>query len=183
VILGTHVALNSLSVVRCSTIDVFTCLVATDEGNCLDIGVSADVCDGLFAALDNVNDTIGDTGLLQEVQEDLHSTWDLLRGLHNVGVTEGDSKGEHPQGAHGREVEGGNTSADTERYSVAVEINSLGNVLKSLTLGERSEAACMLNDFIASEDITLSINEGFTVLLGDNLNDFVLINKNMRICS
>jgi hypothetical protein len=41
----------------------------------------------------------------------------------------------------------------------------------------------MLNYFVASEDITLGVNEGFSVLLGDNLNDFVLINNIVRICS
>jgi len=41
----------------------------------------------------------------------------------------------------------------------------------------------MLNNLITSENITLGINKRFTMLLSDNLNDFVLINKNMRICS
>jgi|LauGreDrversion4_2_1035121.scaffolds.fasta_scaffold98949_2 hypothetical protein len=143
--------------------------------------MSADVCDSLFATLNYINDTIGYTRLLQEVQEDLHSSWYLLRGLHNVGVSKSDSKWEHPKRAHGREVERSNTCADTERDSVAVKVNTLGNVFKGLTLSKRSEAASMLNDFITSENITLGINERFTVLLGNNFNDFVLINKNMRI--
>ena len=33
----------------------------------------------------------------------------------------------------------------------------------------------MLNNFVASEDITLCISQGFTVLLSNNLYDFVLI--------
>ena len=182
-ILGTHVALHSLARLRSSAIDVLTTLVTTDEGNSSDIGMGANVCHSLFSTLDNVDNAIGDSGLLQEVHEDLHGTWDLLRGLHDVGVTKCDGKREHPERAHSGEVEGGNTCADTERGPVAVNINTLCHILKGLPLCERAEAAGVLNDFVASEDITLGVNERFTVLLGDNLDDFVLINNIMRICS
>ena len=145
--------------------------------------MGANVCHSLFSTLDNVDNAIGDSGLLQKVHEDLHGTWNLLRGLHDVGVTERDGKREHPERTHSGEVEGGNTCADTERGPVAVNINTLCHILKGLPLCERAEAAGVLNDFVASEDITLGVNERFTVLLGDNLDDFVLINNIMRICS
>jgi hypothetical protein len=32
----------------------------------------------------------------------------------------------------------------------------------------------MLNDFEASENISLSVDEGLSVLLGDHLSDFIL---------
>lgn len=158
-ILGSHVALNSLTGLRCSAVDILTTLVATDEGDSFDVRMSANVCHSFFSTLDNVNNAIGNSGLLQEVHKDIHGTWDLLRGLHDVGVTKSDGKREHPERAHSGEVEGGNTSADTERGPVAVNVDTLSNILKGLTLSEGAEAAGVLNDFVASENITLGVNE------------------------
>ncbi len=176
-VLGAHVALHSLAVVRGGSVNVLTSVVASDKRYSLDVGVSADVCHGVSATLDNVDDAIGHSGLLEEIEEDLHGSGDLLRGLHDVGVTEGDGQREHPQGAHGREVEGSDTSAHTEGHSVAVEVNTLGDVAEGLALGEGGEAASVLDDLEASEDITLGVNETLTVLLSDDGSDFVLVNR------
>jgi len=136
--------------------------------------VCADVSHSVFAALDNVHNAIGDSGLLEEVEEDLHGSGNLLRRLHDVGVTEGDGKGEHPEGAHSREIEGSDTSAHTEGSSVRIQINTLGDVAEGLTLVEGGETTSMLNDLIASEDITLGISETLSVLFSNNSSDFVL---------
>jgi hypothetical protein len=151
--------LDSLTRLRSSSVDILTSLVATDEGDSFNVRMGANVCHSFFSTLDNVNNAIRDTRLLQEVHKNIHGTWYLLRGLHDVGVTKSDGKREHPERAHSGEVKGGNTSADTERSPVAVNVNTLGNILKGLTLSEGAEAAGVLYDFVASEDITLGVNE------------------------
>ena len=118
VVLGTHVALHSLAASGCSGVDVLTSLVSTNEGDSSDVGVCANIGNGVFTTLDDVDNAIGDTRLLEQVEEDFHGAGYLLRRLHYVGVSEGDGQGEHPQGAHSGEVEGSNTSADTEGGSV-----------------------------------------------------------------
>ena len=173
-VLGTHVALHSLSVSAGSLVDVLSGSVATNERYSLDVRVSADVGHGVSASLDDVHDAIGHAGLLQEVEEDLHGAWNLLGRLHDVSVTKSDGEGKHPQGAHSGEVEGGNTSAHSQGDSVAVEIDTLCDVAEGLTLSKGGEAAGVLDDFEASENVTLGVNEGFSVLEGNQLSDFVL---------
>jgi hypothetical protein len=152
-------------------------LVATDERNSSDVGVCADVSNSVFASLNNVNDAIGDTRLLQKVKKDLHGAGHLLRGLHDVGVAKSNGDWEHPKGAHGREIERSDSSANTEGHSVRVEVNALGDVSQGLTLVERGEAASVLNDLEASEHITLGIDEGLAVLFSNDGGDFVLVNR------
>jgi hypothetical protein len=127
--------------------------------------------------LNDVNNAVRNARLLQKVKKDLHGTRDLLRGLHHVGVAEGDGQGEHPQRAHGREVEGSDTSADAERHTVAVEIDALGHVAEGLALGKGGEAGGVLNDLEATEDVALGVDETLAVLLGDDLSDLVLLNR------
>ena len=121
--------------------------------------MSTNVCHSFFSTLDNVNNAIGNTGLLQEIHEDLHGAWDLLSGLHDVGVAKSDAKREHPERAHSGEVEGGNTSAHSQRNSVAVKIDTLSNVAKSLALSEGGEAASVFNNLETSENVALSVNK------------------------
>jgi hypothetical protein len=158
-----------------SLIDVLSGSVATHERYSLDVGVSADVGHSVSATLDDVDDAIGHAGLLEEVEEDFHGAGDLLGRLHDVSVTKGDGKGEHPQGAHIGEVEGGYSFTHYQGDSVAVQIDSLGNVAEGLTLGKRGETAGVLDHLETSENVTLSINQGFTVLEGNELSDFILL--------
>jgi hypothetical protein len=59
VVLGAHVALNTLSSLAASLVDILTSLISTNEGDRLNVGMSADIGHGLFASLDNVDDAIG----------------------------------------------------------------------------------------------------------------------------
>ncbi len=59
VVLGAHVALNTLSSLTASLVDILTSLISTNEGDRLNVGMSADIGHRLFASLDNVNDAIG----------------------------------------------------------------------------------------------------------------------------
>lgn len=158
-IFSAHVALHSLSVCTTSLVDVLTGLIATNERYGSNVGVCANVGHSVSATLDDVHNAIGHTGLLQEIEEDFHGTGDLLRGLHYVSVTKSDCQREHPQWAHSGEVEGGNTSAHSQRNSVAVKIDTLSNVAKSLALSEGGEAASVLDNLETSENVALSVNK------------------------
>jgi hypothetical protein len=173
-VLSTHIALDAFSILTSSAVDIFTCLISSNERDCSNVGVSTDVGNSVSSTLHDIYDSIRDSGLLQKVQKNILGTWDLLGRLHDIGVSKSDSEGEHPERAHGWEVEWGDSGANTERHSVRVEIDSLSNVTEGLTLVQGGKAASMLNDFEASENISLSVDEGLSVLLGDHLSDFIL---------
>jgi len=120
VVLGTHVGLDSLTVLATFVVNVFTCLVRADEGDRFNAGMFNDIVDGIVTTVNQVDNTLGELNVLEELGQESGGTSDLFGGLQDVGVTAGDTDGEHPKGNHDGEVEGGNTSTDTEGNSVTV---------------------------------------------------------------
>jgi len=175
VVLGTHVDLASLSSVRGTFVDVFTGAVGTDEGYSADVFMVADVVNDGLSTLDAVNDTAGNTRLGEEIDDELSGVGDSLGRLDDEGVSGGDGHGVHPEGDHSGEVVGGNTSADTEGGSVRSDIDILGNVGKGLSLHERVERASVLSNFVTTEDISLGISVGLTVLPDNGGGEFVVV--------
>jgi hypothetical protein len=125
VVLGTHVRLDSFAVLSTFFVDVLTSLVRTDEGNGLDGGVIEDIVNSVVATVNEVDNTSRKVNLLNEAGQNVGGTSNLLRWLHHVSVTAGNADREHPERNHNGEVEGSDTSADTNRNSVAVGVNTL----------------------------------------------------------
>lgn len=71
VILGAHVDLAALALGTSGPVDILTGLVGTNEADALDVGMGAHLSNRVTATLDDVDDTIGDTGLLQQIDEEL----------------------------------------------------------------------------------------------------------------
>lgn len=80
------------------------------------------------------------------------------------------SDGEHPQGDHGGEVEGGNTGTDTDGQGVRVCVHVPGDVGHSLAHLQRGDAAAVLHN-LCEEGNEIIINIFDTCQLGDMLMD------------
>ena len=174
-IFGTHVDLAALSMGGSSLIDVLASLVSTDERYSLNIGVFADLGNGIATTLHNIDDAIRDTRLLEQVNEELSGASNTLRGFEHVSVTECDAERVHPEGDHGREVVRSDTSHDTEWDTVRVDIDASSDALGRLTLSERGEAAGVLDDLITAENITSCISKRLAVLLGNERSELILV--------
>mmetsp|Transcript_12390 Transcript_12390/g.15808 ORF Transcript_12390/g.15808 Transcript_12390/m.15808 type:complete len:203 (-) Transcript_12390:159-767(-) len=160
---------------RSGLVNVLASFVGADKGDTADVGVLADLSDGVTAALHDVDDAIGHARLLQEVDQQLGGASDALGRFQHVGVAEGDAKRVHPERDHGGEVVGGNTSHDTERGPVGVNVDAVGHILSGLALSEGGEAAGVLDDFVAAENISSRVDEGLAVLLSDESGELVLV--------
>lgn len=158
-----------------SRVNVLAGLVGSDEGHTLDVGVRADLSHGIAATLDNVDNAIRDTCLLEKVNKNLSGAGNALRGLEHVSVSERDAEREHPQGDHSREVVGSDSSHNTERSAVRVDIDASGDALSRLTLSEGAEAAGVLDDLVTTENVASGISEGLAVLLSDHSRDFTRV--------
>jgi hypothetical protein len=130
---------------------------------------------GISATLDDINNAIWDTRFLEKVDQNFCSERNLLARFHNIGVSKGNTKREHPKGDHGREVVRANTTHNTEGLTERVNIYTTGNTLNGLTLAKGGEGASVLNDFVAAENITSSVGERLSVLLGDGSGELVLV--------
>jgi hypothetical protein len=65
--------------------------------------------------------------------------------------------------------------AHTKRNSVGVDIYSTSNTLGGFSHGEGGETACVLDNFIASEDVSLGVDDALSVLFGDHGGNVVLV--------
>jgi hypothetical protein len=173
VVLGTHVGLDALAVLGGAFEDVFTSGVTTDERNSADVRIVTEEVDGIVATVNNVETTSGKTGFSGPASELHHAVRDTLGGLHQEGVTTSEGHGEHPHGNHGREVEGGDTRANTERLLVSVEVDVSTDVAVGAALDESGDGARVFDDFEAAEDITFGISQGLTLFTGEGFGEFL----------
>ncbi len=113
-VFGSHVALGSLSVLSSSFVDIFSSVISTNEGHSLDIRVNADALGGVEATLDDIENSLGESDLLSQLADLIDGSSHSLGWLQDEGITTGDGKGEHPEGNHHGEVEGGHSSTDSQ---------------------------------------------------------------------
>lgn len=104
VVFGTQVGLDTLAVGRAAAEDVLAGLVATDKADSLDGGVVEDKVDSLVSAVDDVDNTLGETSLVDELGEDHGSARVTLRRLENKCVTSNSGNRNTPERNHSREV-------------------------------------------------------------------------------
>ena len=86
VVLGSHVDLGTLAMSAGSRVDVLSSGVSSNEADALNVGVRADLCDSVTTTLDDIDDTIGDTRLLEQVNHHFGRRWHSLRRLEHEGV-------------------------------------------------------------------------------------------------
>merc|ERR1719322_527801 len=113
-VLGSHVALDSLAIGGSSLVYVSSSRVSTDKGDCSDVRMITDEVDGVMLTVDDIDDTIWHTRLLEKLQQRHAGRGVPLTGLHDVGVAADGGHGEHPQRDHGREVEGRDAGTDSK---------------------------------------------------------------------
>lgn len=164
--------LDTLSVAGTTVVDVVTSLVASDEGDGLDVLIIADKVDCVPGTVDNVQNTGGDASLLGELGKDHGCAGVLLGGLNNTGVSDDVGKGEHPEGDHGGEVEGGDTGNDTKGLADGVGVH-VGGDLQGVTHEQVRDGASRLDDLETTENIAAGIGQGLALLQGDRVGNSV----------
>ena len=174
VVLGSHVGLDALAVGRGAVVDVLTNHVSSDEGEGTDVGVVAKEVNSSLSSVDDVEQTRLENVLSQLGHDGSRSRIQLGR-LQDEGVTSSDGKGEGPEGQHGGEVEGENSSNDSQRLMVGVDINVGGNIVHGLSHHEAGSAAGMLNDLKSADNVSTSIGGDLTALLANDGSDLISV--------
>lgn len=172
VVLGTHVGLDALAVGGGAVVDVLTDHVSSDEGDGTDIGVVAKEVNSTLGSVDHVEQT-GLEQILTQLGHDGRRSGVQLGRLQDEGVTSGNGQGEGPEGQHGGEVEGKNSSNDSQRLVVRVNIDVGGNIVHGLSHHEGGSAAGMLNDLKSANNISTGIGGDLTALLANDGSNLV----------
>ena len=105
-----------------------------------------------LVAVDDVEDAVGQTGLLQQLGGPERCRRILLRGLEHERVAARDRRRPHPHRHHRREVERRDAGDDAERLADRVDVDAGRGLLGVLALQERRHAAA--NSITSSPRVT-----------------------------
>ena len=147
-------------------------LGGSNESDSLNLGVVNQGSDGFNSSVDNVDNTIGKTGLLEELDHAVDSEGDLLGRLEDVGVSASNGDGESPEGNHGREVERHDRSDNSEGTTLITASNSTAD-LQKLALDELGHAESILDGLVTLVDIAKSLGLVLSMLEDNNISELV----------
>ena len=82
--------------------------------------MAKDGVNGGLVAVDEVEHTVGEAGLVDQFGEEHCGGRILLAGLQDEGVAAAEGVGDHPERHHCREVERGDAGDDAERPRIVV---------------------------------------------------------------
>lgn len=145
--------------------------LATDEGrsgegNLVDVHVGRDGgTSGTTEAGDNVDDTRGETGLLDELGGIESAERGELRGLHDDSVSSSDGRGDLPGEHEEGEVPGDDLAADTDGL-VAGVVHHIGVGIDDLAVDLVCPATVVAHATGGGGDITLCHADGLAVVEG-----------------
>jgi hypothetical protein len=171
-IFGTAESEHPFSGVDAALVDEFGDGSGTDKGGCCDAGVVKDGFDSGAVALNDIENAVGEAGLLEEFGESEWGEGDLLRGLENEGVAAGDGDGEHPHGNHGGKVEGGDACDHAERESAGVAIDAWAD-FEEFAGDELWEGAGVFDDFETFFDTGFGFGGELAVFARNEEGEFV----------
>jgi hypothetical protein len=134
-------------------VDVLGHRLAAYKGDGLYAGVLQDRVNSLPGPVDEVEDAVGQTGLLEQLAEPDGRERRPLGGLEDVGVPGAYGDGQGPQGHHAREVEGRYGCHHPERVAVGGVVYAPGHIPDSFAHQERGHTAGELHHLYAAPDL------------------------------
>lgn len=136
----------------------------TSEGNLVDVHVGRDGGTSNPAeAGDDVENARGETSLLNELSKDESRERGLLGGLHDDGVTGGESGADLPGKHEEREVPGDDLTADTERLLPGV-VEGVGGDIDGLALNLVGPTTVVADGANNGANITTSHGDGLAIV-------------------
>ena len=165
-VLGAEVGLDALAVGGAAREDVLAGFVAADEADGLDGRLVQNKVDGAVGAVHDVDDALGEAGLLDEFRQNHGGAGVALRRLEDQRVAGNGGDGDAPQRNHGGEVEGADGRHDTERFPVGARFHVLGH-FEELALEKLGSTAGGLGDLQAAQHVALGVGKGLALLEGD----------------
>lgn len=100
--------------------------------------------------MDDVQRSVRGAGVLQHPGEQHGAGGNALRGLQQDRVPAHHGHGEHPQGDHGGEVEGGDARAHAEGQAVGVGVHVFGDGRQRFAEHQGGDAAGVLHNLCNS---------------------------------
>ena len=124
---------------------------------------------------DDVEQAVGQAGLLVEAGDDQRGAGDDRGDLEDEGVAGGQSDRVHPHGDHGREVEGADAGDDADGLAQGVHVHTGRGLVGELTLEGSVDAAGEVDGLATAGDLTEGVAVGLATLAHDGVGDLILM--------
>jgi hypothetical protein len=126
-----------------------------------------------LVAVDDVEDPVGQAGLLVQLGDPQRDRRVALGRLEDEGVAAGDRDRVHPHRDHDREVERGDPGRHPDRLADRVAVDLGGDVLGEVALEQVGDAGGDLHDLHAALDLAGGVGHDLAVLGGDDPGQLV----------
>src|SRR2546425_4920178 len=129
--------------------------------------------DGVVRAVDDVEDSRGQAGLLEQLGDSHRREWCELRRLEDEGIPRYDGNRNHPQRHHVGEVEGRDSGDDPDRKTRQFLVDALGDLVEILAHHQGRRAAGKVDYFDGTLDLAAGLVERLAVFPGHDLGQLV----------
>ena len=173
-VLGLGLGLDALAVGGGDGVDVLADVGGADEGDAAHQRVGQQDLGLVAAAGDDVDDALGQPGLLEQLEQADAGGRHHAGGLEHEGVAGDDAQRDHPaEGDHGREVEGGDAGEHAERLAVAHGVVPGGHVHERLALGDHGSGDADFAAFDDLDDLAAGLVEVLAHLAGADVGELL----------
>ncbi|OLE17654.1 MAG: hypothetical protein AUG88_06265 [Actinobacteria bacterium 13_1_20CM_4_68_12] len=128
-----------------------------------------------LVAVDDVEDAVRDTGLLQQLSRVDRRRRVLLGRLEDERVAAGERRRPHPHRDHGREVERRDPRADADRLPDRIDVDPGRGLLGEAALQQLWDPAAELDHLEPARDLALRVREYLAVLGREDLGDVLTV--------
>jgi len=173
VIFRAAIGLHALAVLGAHFVDVTRDGRGADKGNRLHLRMGEQGVHDFASAVNDIQDTLGQAGLLQQLHDFNGSERNFLAGLEDEGIATGDGNGIHPQGHHGGEIKRRDAHAHAERLADGLAIDAARDILQHLAHQERGGAEGEFHDLHAAFHVAARFHERLAVLASVAGDDFL----------
>ena len=129
--------------------------------------------DDSFAAVDQVDNALRQSGLLEQFEDVAHRERHALGGLEDEGVAARDRVRQKPERDHPGKVEGHDRGDDAERLANHHFVDAARDVFEVVALHHHGNAAGDFDVLDGAAHLGFGFAEGLAVFLGDDAADLV----------
>ena len=171
VVLRPAERLDALSVRGAGLVDVARDRSRADEADRGDVAVLEDRVDRDLVPVHDVEDAVGQAGLLQQFGDVRRRGRVLLGRLEHERVPARDRRRPHPHRDHGREVERRDPRDDSERLTDRVDVDSGRGLLREVAAEQRRDPARVLDHLEPALHLALRVGQHLAVLVREDGRD------------
>src|SRR5579864_1851434 len=126
-----------------------------------------------FAAVDQVHDTLRQTGLLEQFKGTSHRQRNAFGGFQNESVSAGDRVRQKPKRNHAGKIERSDGGNDSERLPDHGFVDAARDIFKVVPLHHHGNAAGDFDVFNSAAKLGFGFSKGFAVFLRDDSRQLV----------